>query len=111
MHDERKLSHIPMIICTLFLFASLFRISYAFQLQPLYNTPPSTETNTIDLHPQHTILRKEFDGTYQLYLDGEWFSDLTEQEFAVFQTTETPIADNTKIFQDIPNIHLEGESI
>ena len=44
-------------------------------------------------------------------LDGEWFSDLTEQEFAAFQTTETPIADNTKIFQDIPSIHLEGESV
>ena len=109
MHGESKLSHIPMVVCTLLLFVSLFRISYAFQLQPLYNTPPSTETNTIDLHPQHTILRKEFDGTYQLYLDGEWFSDLTEQEFAIFQTTETPIADNTKIFQNIPSIHLEGE--
>lgn len=109
MHDERKLSHIPMVVCTLLLFVSLFRISYAFQLQPAYPAPPSTEANTIDLHPQHTIIQKGFDGTYRLYLDGEWFSDLTEQEFAVFQTTETPIADNTKIFQDIPSIHLEGE--
>ena len=111
MHDERKLSHIPMVVCTLLFFAALFRISYAFQLQPLYNTPPSTEANTIDLQPQHTIIQKGFDGTYRLYLDGEWFSDLTEQEFAAFQTTETPIADNTKIFQDIPSIYLEGESV
>ena len=77
MHDERKLSHIPMVVCTLLLFVSLFRISYAFQLQPAYPAPPSTEANTIDLHPQYTIIQKEFDGTYQLYLDGEWFSDLT----------------------------------
>ena len=98
-----------MIVCTLFLFISLFRISYAFQLQPAYPAPPSTEANAIDLQPQHTIIQKGFDRTYRLYLDGEWFSDLTKQEFAVFQTTETPIADNTKIFQNIPNIHLEGE--
>ncbi len=109
MHDERKLSHIPMVVCTLLLFVSLFLISYAFQLQPAYPAPSSTEANAIDLQPQRTIIQKGFDGTYRLYLDGEWFSNLTEQEFAVFQTTETPIADNTKIFQDIPSIHLNGE--
>ena len=109
MHGESKLAHIPMVVCTLLLFVSLFRISYAFQLQPAYPAPPSTEPNTVDLNPEHTIIQKEFDGTYQLYLDGEWFFDLTEQEFAIFQTTETPIADNTKIFQNIPSIHLEGE--
>ena len=52
---------------------------------------------------------KEFDGTYQLYLDGEWFLTLTEQDILLFQITDTPIADNTEIFQNIPSIHLKGE--
>ena len=109
MHGESKLAHISMVVCTLLLFVSLFRISYAFQLQPAYPAPPSTEPNTVDLNPEHTIIQKEFDGTYQLYLDGEWFLTLTEQDILLFQITDTPIADNTEIFQNIPSIHLKGE--
>lgn len=95
--------------CLLLLFFLFFRISYTFQLQPAYNPPPSTEPNTVDLDPEHTIIQKEFDGTYQLYLDGEWFLTLTEQDILLFQITDTPIADNTKIFQNIPPIQLQDK--
>lgn len=105
--DEKP--HVVATACLLLLFFLFFRISYTFQLQPAYNPPPSTEPNTVDLNPEHTIIQKEFDGTYQLYLDGEWFLTLTEQDILLFQITDTPIADNTEIFQNIPSIQLQDK--
>ena len=105
--DEKP--HVVATACLLLLFFLFFRISYTFQLQPAYNPPPSTEPNTVDLNPEHTFLQRDWNGDIRVYLDGNPFAELDGYTFKIFKETGLPFADNIQIFQNIPQISLQGD--
>lgn len=69
----------------------VFFISYAFVIQP-YSLPPMDElTDVLTITPQNAYIQEYRDGTYALFVDGEYFIALTKQDMQYPPNNVLPI--------------------
>lgn len=83
-----KLSHfLVTLVCVLML-----SLSYILLPQPVYEAPPSTEPNMIDLTPLNTQMEIKKDGTYWIHIEGTNSKQISEEDFNFFKKhTDFPI--------------------
>ena len=72
--------------------AVLFLASYLIIIQPAHEIPSEYLEGTFSVSPENTVIVATSDGLYRIYIDGQFFGELTEV---------------TDLFEDIPIVYEE----